>query len=83
MLFYFKKKGNRIRQIDQMRRIIEAVRPFEPRRGSTLVEWPHLFCGEYQYKRLVRLPCALFFLQILHAVEGDGGNDDKAFKHEL
>lgn len=30
MYFYFKKKGNRIRQIDQMRRIIEAVRPFEP-----------------------------------------------------
>ncbi len=45
MLFYFKKKGNRIRQIDQMRRIIEAVRPFEPRRGSTLVEWPQLFYG--------------------------------------
>ena len=35
MLFYFKKKGNRIRQIDQMRRIIEAVRPFEP--SSTVV----------------------------------------------
>ena len=32
---------------------------------------------------LVRLPCALFFLQIFHAVEGDGGDDDKAFKHEL
>ena len=55
----FQKKGNRTRQIKQERRTNEAVRPFEPRRGSTLVEWPHLFCGEYQYKRLVRLPCAL------------------------
>ena len=25
----------------------------------------------------------LLLLQILHAVEGDGGDDDKAFKHEL
>ena len=79
----FQKKGNRTRQIKQERRTSEAVRPFEPRRGSTLVEWPHLFCGEYQYKRLVRFPCALFLLQIFHAVEGDGGDDDKAFKHEL
>ena len=27
--------------------------------------------------------CALLLLQIFHAVEGDGGNDDKSFKHEL
>ncbi len=27
--------------------------------------------------------CALFFLQILHAVEGNGGNDDKSLKHKL
>ena len=26
---------------------------------------------------------SLFFLQILHAVEGDGGNDDKSLKHKL
>lgn len=25
----------------------------------------------------------LFFLQILHAVEGDGGDNDKTLKHEL
>ena len=32
---------------------------------------------------LVRFPCVLLLLQILHTVEGDGGDDDKAFKHEL
>ena len=41
----FWKKGKRIRQNRQKRRIMEVVRPFEPRRGSILVEQPPLILG--------------------------------------
>ena len=34
---------------------MRAVRPFEPRRGSTLVEQPHYSAG-YNMKCLMRLP---------------------------
>ena len=36
----FIRRVNASGTVDENRRIIEAVRPFEPRRGSTLVEQP-------------------------------------------
>ena len=43
---FFRERVNASDRADQNRRIIEVVRPFEPRRGSTLVEQPPLFCGD-------------------------------------
>jgi len=38
--FFFGRRVNASGRVDKKRRIIEAVRPFEPRSGSTLVEQP-------------------------------------------
>ena len=45
---FFRERVNASDRADQNRRIIEVVRPFEPRRGSTLVEQPLLFCVDIQ-----------------------------------
>ena len=44
--WFILEEGKRIRQINKDRGIIEVERPFEPRRGSILVEQPLLFRGK-------------------------------------
>ena len=78
----FPKPNKRIRRVNINRKIRRLGKHLN-RKEVQLWLNSLIILREYQYKRLVRFPCVLLLLQILHAVEGNGGNDDKSLKHKL
>ncbi len=52
---------------------MKAVRPFEPRRGSTLVEQPQFLCRNISGKRFMRLPILPLVLKLSIVLVYDHG----------